>query len=161
MRQSQVLEVVLSEESVGFVREKVASGEYRSNLASYWPEQGWSLGFSYSWRTLIVRGNRMAHLDWSQCPIVESVPGKRNGAWVFKNSRMPVATVFENLASGASMDDLVAWFGVTREQVVEVLEFAALSLAAPERAPAAPEHAPAAPEHARTGSAELVDAHSF
>jgi uncharacterized protein (DUF433 family) len=36
----------------------------------------------------------MAALDWSQCPAVESVPGKRSGAWVFKDTRMPVATVF-------------------------------------------------------------------
>ena len=36
-------------------------------------------------------------LDWSQCPVVESVPGRRSGAWVFRATRMPVATVFENL----------------------------------------------------------------
>lgn len=28
--------------------------------------------------------------DWSQCPAVESVPGKVSGAWVFRNTRMPV-----------------------------------------------------------------------
>ncbi len=39
----------------------------------------------------------MAALDWSQCPVVESVPGRRSGAWVFRGTRMPVATVFENL----------------------------------------------------------------
>ena len=38
----------------------------------------------------------MAQLDWSHCPAVESIPGKRSGAWVFKDTRMPVATVFEN-----------------------------------------------------------------
>ena len=36
-------------------------------------------------------------LDWSQCPAVESVPGKVSGAWVFRGTRMPVAAVFENL----------------------------------------------------------------
>ena len=39
----------------------------------------------------------MSYLDWSQCPAVESIPGKRSGAWVFKDTRMPVSTVFENL----------------------------------------------------------------
>jgi len=33
-------------------------------------------------------------LDWSLCPAVESIPGKVSGAWVFKGTRMPVATVF-------------------------------------------------------------------
>jgi uncharacterized protein (DUF433 family) len=39
----------------------------------------------------------MASLDWSQCPAVESIPGKVGGAWVFKGTRLPVATVIENL----------------------------------------------------------------
>ena len=72
----------------------------------------------------------MATLDWSQCPVVESVPGKRSGAWVFKGTRMPVATVFENLQD-ISVDELVEEFGVTREQVQAVLEFAAQSAEAP------------------------------
>ena len=28
----------------------------------------------------------MAILDWSQCPAVESVPGRLSSAWVFKNA---------------------------------------------------------------------------
>jgi uncharacterized protein (DUF433 family) len=73
----------------------------------------------------------MANLDWSQCPAVESIPGKRSGAWVFKDTRMPVSTVFENLESGASIGEIMEWFDVTREQIVAVLEFAARSLDAP------------------------------
>jgi uncharacterized protein (DUF433 family) len=71
----------------------------------------------------------MAVLDWSQCPAVESVPGKVSGAWVFRGTRMPVAAVFENLEDGLSIDDLVKLYdGLTREQVHAVLEFAARSL---------------------------------
>ncbi len=70
----------------------------------------------------------MATLDWSQCPGVESIPGKVSGAWVFRGTRMPVATVFENLEAGASIDEIIEWFDVTREQVTEVLNFAARSL---------------------------------
>ncbi len=36
----------------------------------------------------------MATLDWSRCTAVESIPGKVSGAWVFKDTRMPVSTVF-------------------------------------------------------------------
>jgi uncharacterized protein (DUF433 family) len=68
----------------------------------------------------------MAALDWSQCPAVESVPGKRSGAWVFRGTRMPVAAVFENLQD-MSIDELSEEFGVTREQVQAVLQFAAHS----------------------------------
>ena len=70
-------------------------------------------------------------LDWSHCPAVESIPGKMSGAWVFKGTRMPVATVFENLEAGASIEDIMEWFDVSREQVTAVLEFAARSLEAP------------------------------
>ena len=73
----------------------------------------------------------MAILDWSQCPAVESVSDRRSGAWVFKDTRMPVSTVFENLEAGATVDEIMEWFDVTREQVVAVLEFAARSLDAP------------------------------
>jgi len=66
----------------------------------------------------------MAALDWSQCPAVESIPGKVSGAWLFKGTRMPVAIVFQNLEAGASLDDIMEWFeGLDREQVEAVIEF--------------------------------------
>jgi uncharacterized protein (DUF433 family) len=73
----------------------------------------------------------MASLDWSQCPDVESVPDRRSAAWVFRNTRMPVATVFENLEVGSNIDEIVEQYDVTREQIQAVLEFAARSLDAP------------------------------
>ena len=87
----------------------------------------------------------MANLDWSQCPAVESVPGKVSGAWVFRDTRMPVATVFENLKAGVSIEEVMEEFDVTREQIDAVLEFAARSLDAP-----IPQHSPAP-----------ADAHTF
>jgi uncharacterized protein (DUF433 family) len=73
----------------------------------------------------------MAALDWSKCSAVESIPGKVSGAWVFKNTRMPVSLVFENLEAGATIDEIMEWFHLTREQIVAVLEFAARSLDPP------------------------------
>jgi len=73
----------------------------------------------------------MAVLDWSQCPAVESIPGKVSGAWVFRNTRMPVSVVFDNLEAGATIDEIVEWFDVTPAQVKAVIEFAARSLEAP------------------------------
>jgi uncharacterized protein (DUF433 family) len=35
----------------------------------------------------------MAWLDWSQCPVVESIPGKVSGAWVFRGTRTPDTVV--------------------------------------------------------------------
>ena len=71
----------------------------------------------------------MADSDWSQCSAVERVPGKVSGAWVLRNTRMPVATIFENLEAGANLDDILEWYdGLDRDQVKAVIEFAARSL---------------------------------
>ena len=71
----------------------------------------------------------MAALDWSQCPAVERVSGKVSGTWVLRGTRMPVATIFENLEAGASLDDVLNWYeGLDRKQVQAVIEFAARSL---------------------------------
>jgi hypothetical protein len=52
----------------------------------------------------------MATLDWSQCHAVESVPGNA------------VSAIFENIAAGANIDDILEWFdGLDREQVKAVL----------------------------------------
>ena len=68
-------------------------------------------------------------LDWSQCPAVESIPGKVSGAWVFRDTRfrdtrLPVATVIENLED-LSVEEVMEQFDVTREQITAVLEFVA------------------------------------
>jgi uncharacterized protein (DUF433 family) len=70
----------------------------------------------------------MATLDWSQCPAVESVPDKLSGAWVLKDTRMPVSAIFENLEAGSDIDEIVEQFHLKPEQVKAVLEFAARSL---------------------------------
>jgi uncharacterized protein (DUF433 family) len=71
----------------------------------------------------------MATLDWSQCPAVESVPGKVSGAWVFRGTRLPVATVIENLED-LSIEEVMKQFDVTRGQIAAVLDFVAQSLGA-------------------------------
>ena len=86
----------------------------------------------------------MAMLDWSQCPAVESVPGRVSGAWVFRDTRLPVATVIENLED-LPIEEVMEQFDVTREQIEAVLKFVAQSL-----------QAPPAPR-----SQDIVHAHSF
>lgn len=86
----------------------------------------------------------MASLDWLQCPVVESVPDRLSGAWVFKDTRMPVSSIFENLQYGSSIEEIIENYDVTREQIQAVLEFAARSLDAPP---------------VPVGAASMVDAH--
>lgn len=68
-------------------------------------------------------------LDWSTCSAVERTRGKVSGSWLFANTRVPVAALFENLEAGATVDEFLEWFpGVTRSQVEAVLEAAQRSL---------------------------------
>lgn len=66
--------------------------------------------------------------DWSLCPNVESIPGKVSGAWVFRDSRMPVKLVFQNLEDGLNIDEITEQYDVTRQQVKAVIDFAVRSL---------------------------------
>jgi uncharacterized protein (DUF433 family) len=73
--------------------------------------------------------SKVAGLDWSRCSAVERSPERVSGAWVLRGTRMPVATIFENLQAGANLDDIVSWYdGLDREQVKAVLDFAVRSL---------------------------------
>lgn len=63
----------------------------------------------------------MSH--WTTCPAVECTSEKVSGAWVFVGTRVPVAALFENLASGATVEEFLDWFeGVEEWQVRAVLD---------------------------------------
>jgi uncharacterized protein (DUF433 family) len=70
----------------------------------------------------------MTTLDWSQCPAVESIPGKVSGAWVLWGTRTPAKALFENLEAGMSIEELLEQFPVTREQIDALMAFVARSL---------------------------------
>lgn len=54
----------------------------------------------------------MEHLDWSECPLVEVIPGKVSGAPLLKNTRLPVAAITGNYdafrSEGLSAEDAIA-----------------------------------------------------
>jgi uncharacterized protein (DUF433 family) len=70
-------------------------------------------------------------LDWKQCKEVERHAEVMRGAWVFRGTRVPVETLFENLQDGAKVNEFTEWFPTVRlDQVHAVLAFAQKSLAA-------------------------------
>ena len=71
-------------------------------------------------------------IDWSTCLAVERHPQRYSGGWVFRGTRVPVSSLFENLESDVSITEYVdAFEGVTIEQVRSVLEHAVRSAFAP------------------------------
>ena len=70
-------------------------------------------------------------LDWADCREVERSEDKVGGAWVFRGTRVPVRALFENLETGATIDQVLEWFPrVTLNQVVGVLGHIAKSMGA-------------------------------
>ena len=68
-------------------------------------------------------------LNWDNCPEVSRDPEVMSGALVFKRTRLPVSSLFENMESGATIDEFVEWYpGVKKEQVEAVLKHAAESV---------------------------------
>jgi uncharacterized protein (DUF433 family) len=66
-------------------------------------------------------------IDWSQCSVIESIPGKVSGAWVFRGTRVPISAILKNLKE-LSIDKLVQEFpSVTVDQVRTLLDFIAQS----------------------------------
>ncbi len=60
---------------------------------------------------------------WNHCPAVERNPDKVSGAWLFRGTRVPVSSLFENLKDGATVEQFLDWFpGVERWQVESVLD---------------------------------------
>jgi uncharacterized protein (DUF433 family) len=67
-------------------------------------------------------------IDWSSCAAIERDVERVSGAWVFKDSRVPVSALFENLEDGVPVGEFVDLFpGVTLEQARAVLGHAARS----------------------------------
>ncbi len=65
-------------------------------------------------------------MNWTGCDAIESRIDKLSGAAVFAGTRIPVATLFENLKAGATVDEFLEWFpGSDRSQIEAVLSFIA------------------------------------
>ena len=68
---------------------------------------------------------------WEALSAVERQPDKVGGVWVFRETRVPVSALFENLRDGATVEEFLAWFpGVHRSQVRAVLDYELQTLAA-------------------------------
>ena len=73
------------------------------------------------WRNAKPR-KKWAYERMEELPCHRAGPEKVSGAWVFCGTRIPVASLFENLRDGATVDQFLDWFpGVERWQIQTVL----------------------------------------
>jgi uncharacterized protein (DUF433 family) len=68
--------------------------------------------------------------NWETIEVIEKHPEKVSGAWVFRDTRIPVSALFENIRDGATIEEFLEWFpGVTRSQVEAVLNYEIMTFA--------------------------------
>ena len=61
--------------------------------------------------------------NWEACATVERHADRLSGAWVFRETRVPVSTLFENPKDGATVEQFLEWFpGVEGRMAEAVLE---------------------------------------
>jgi uncharacterized protein (DUF433 family) len=63
-------------------------------------------------------------IDWSGCPLVEVVPGKVSGQPLLKGTRLPAMTIVDNHDYGMTPAEIVEQFGVSEDQVKQILDYA-------------------------------------
>ena len=68
--------------------------------------------------------------NMATCPEVEQVTGRLAGAWVFKNTRLAVYVLYDNLASGCTLAEFDEWYAMDVARSAAVLEHAAQALRA-------------------------------
>ena len=65
--------------------------------------------------------------NWSDCPVLESIPGKVSGAWLFKGTRVPVWAVMNSLKDMPASRISEDYPSITADDVYQLLDFIAAS----------------------------------
>lgn len=66
----------------------------------------------------------MERTDWTDCPLVEVIPGKVSGAPLLKGTRMPVDVVVENYVDGLPPEEIAEVFELPADSVRFLLAYA-------------------------------------
>ena len=66
-----------------------------------------------------------SRMDWTDCPLVEVIPGKVSGIPLLKGTRLPADTVLENFQGGSPIDEIAENFDMPEQTIREVLSYAA------------------------------------
>lgn len=65
-----------------------------------------------------------SYIDWTDCALVEVIPGKVSGVPLVKGTRMPADGVVENYDSGSLVEEIAYNFDLSLETVRALVAFA-------------------------------------
>jgi len=64
-------------------------------------------------------------IDWTDCSLVEVVPGKVSGVPILKHTRVQADSIVENFESGSPVDEISENFSIPEDIIRGVLDYAA------------------------------------
>ena len=64
-------------------------------------------------------------IDWTDCPLVEVIPGKVSGVPLLKGTRLPADTILTNYRSGSPVEEISENFDTPEQTIREILSYAA------------------------------------
>jgi len=64
-------------------------------------------------------------IDWTDCPLVEVIPGKVSGVPLLKGTRLPADTILENYEGGSPVEEISENFDTPEDTIREILSYAA------------------------------------
>ena len=68
---------------------------------------------------------RGMEVDWSECPLVEAIPGKVNGLPVIKGTRVQADTIPESAELGEAPEEIAYNYDLKLDDVRRLLAYAA------------------------------------
>ena len=67
---------------------------------------------------------RIEQVDWTDCPLVEVVPGKVNGVPILKGTRMPADGIVSNFQTGSPVKEISENFDIPEQTIWAILAYA-------------------------------------
>ena len=64
-------------------------------------------------------------MDWTDCPLVEVIPGKVSGVPLLKGTRLPADTVLSNYKAGSPVEEISDNFDMPQQTIRDLLTYAA------------------------------------
>ncbi len=64
-------------------------------------------------------------MDWTDCPLVEVIPGKVSGVPLVKGTRMPADGIVSNFQTGSPVKEIAENFDIPEDSIRALLSYAA------------------------------------
>lgn len=73
----------------------------------------------------MVHPRQSSEIDWTECPLVEVVPGKVSGVPLVRGTRMPADGIVSNFQTGSPKEEIAENFDIPEAEIRALLSYAA------------------------------------